>query len=292
MKRILKPFFLSFLTIVVTSLLLAGNRKIQSIRSATEYLHEHAPYNTKIKPISKIRKNKSTANQKNKKRKNSKKPTPEEIYENADYLVKIKTFAATRIPLINQVFYEYSGFGSGSIVKCAQYEYCILTAYHVVDSSSAIFYAEFKDGSPPQKLELIYGSTNYDSAILRFTDNRVKPNATANIDRSSALKTGTAISTMGSSLLGDFWFNANGHLYAEVGPADPVLQSILEGGGLNHPKLMFISAKIFPGYSGGPILNKNGKLVGISIGYVKIEEASVYLGSPIDEIKTEMKIIK
>lgn len=218
---------------------------------------------------------------------------PEKIYEDADYLVKIRIFKMITIPGTEQTIpRDTEGFGSGTVVKCEKYNYCVLTAFHVVDNSSMTYFAEPKDGSPAQMLELIHGTTHYDTALLRFADPDYVPKKTAVLGKSSALKAGAPIHAMGSNRYGDFWFSAGGHLYTPSKQANPVLRSILNGSGLLHPKLLLFNTPVFHGYSGGPLHNKYGEVIGVTVGYTALDEEPIYIGAPIDEIREIHKILK
>ncbi|GEM_PF-4574965 len=154
---------------------------------------------------------------------------PETIFEEAAYLVKIRIFKKIVIPGTEQVIYQDTrGFGSGFITDdkkiCKKSGYCVVTAFHVVDDSSMTYFAEAKDGSKAQALELTHSSTNYDFSVLRFIDIKHVPKKVAVIGRSSSLKPGARIYAMGSNLFGDFWFSPSGHLYASVKAANPALR--------------------------------------------------------------------
>lgn len=275
-------------------------KEVNKVEKGIDYVNAHS-LNSKV-PVTADLKDAVKSNPKPKKKKgNKKKKTyakrrvidPEKIFENAGYLVKIRIFKSVTIPITNQVIpIDTGGFGSGTIVKCKKYKYCVLTAFHVVDNSSMTYFAEPKDGSPAQMLELIHGTTHYDNALLRFADHNYVPKKVAKLGRSSILKAGAPIHAMGSNRYGDFWFSAGGHLYTTSKQANPGLRAVLNGSGLLHPKLLLFNTPIFHGYSGGPLHNKYGEVIGISIGYASLDAEPIYIGSPLDEIRKIQKIIK
>ncbi|GEM_PF-2939473 len=288
-----RAFLLLLLSTIAMGLFYKTHHFLKNVEIGVNYQNEYEL--NSVEPLKNSQKRKNP--EKIKKPELSKKlgshqMSPEQIYEEADYAVKIKIFEPVVVPLSRIEMLKYVGFGSGSNVKCEKYNFCVLTARHVVETPDATFYAEFKDGSPPQKLELISGTTTYDCAILKFSNPNFKPEKTATLGKSSDLKAGTEILAIGSSDFGDFWINT-GSLHVKAGPADPDFKAILENIKANRPSFLFISANIFQGFSGGPLINKNNEVIGISTNIISMEPNQVvYVGSPIDEIKSALKIIK
>jgi len=287
----LKILFRVSIYIFLFSLILATAYFLENAKTSIEYINQHTPtlnttssqsssQMTKTIPIRLVQKRSL----------NLTALTPEEIYQETGYVVKIKIFESVRIPLVGAVLFQYSGFGSGSVVRCKKFQYCILTANHVVDKNPAIFYAEFKNGSLPQKLELIKSTTTYDAAILRFSDSKFQPKKFAVIGNSALLQVGTPIISVGSNILGDFWSHTNGSLVTEIGPIHPNLGIKITDGVLAHPKLIITDTKVLKGYSGGPLLNKYGQLIGIAVGNISLDGDTLYVGTPINEIKTSWKL--
>ncbi len=287
-----RVFILIALSIIMLTNFSKGLHYLETIETGVNYQNEHAL----AKKYLKNSKNNKVYKRKTRLQKNnsSKQLTPEQIYEDADYVVKIKVFETVTTPFNDSVIPRYAGFGSGSIVKCEKYNFCVITAEHVIETPDAIFYAEFKDGSPPQKLKVISGNSKFDCAILKFSDPNFTPQTTATLGKSSKAEPGTMIVTIGSSAFGNFWINT-GSLYVKSGPADEFFKEILKsiGSKYDRPSYLFISTPVFPGYSGGPIINKNGEVIGISTNVITLEESqTIYVGSPIDEVKSVLKIIK
>ena len=272
-------------------------REVNQVEKDIDYINAHS-LNTKIRMTTEqaqpAKNPVKTAGLKKKCRPTTRRLVdPEKIYEDADYLVKIRIFKLITIPATHQVIpRDTNSFGSGTIVKCKKYKYCVLTAFHVVDESSMTYFAEPKDGSAAQMLELISGTTHYDTALLKFADYKYVPKKTARLGRSSIMKAGAPIHAMGSNRFGDFWYSVGGHLYTTSKKANPTLKAILAGSGLLHPKLLLFNTPIFHGYSGGPLHNKYGEVIGVSIGYTNLDEEPIYIGAPIDEIRKIQKMLK
>jgi S1-C subfamily serine protease len=218
---------------------------------------------------------------------------PEQIYEEADYVVKIEVWQFEKVPLLNRMQPRSSAFGSGIVVACGKHRFCVLTAGHVTNLFAPTFYAHFKDGTPPQKLELIGQSDQkYDTALLRFTDPNFQPKKAAILGQASKLKPGAKIMAIGSNTFGDFWFSADGYLYKEVGPPTSALRETIASVGLpDYPKVMLVKTEIFRGYSGGPLLNEEGEVVGIVTAYLTLDAIIINLGIPAEEIKEAMEKI-
>lgn len=208
--------------------------------------------------------------------------TPEQIYEEADYVVKIKVFLSTESKTGNYNSGRAFNFGSGSIISCEKYGYCIITAWHIIENSTNTFYATIKESTTTQKIELIDGSADFDIAFLKFADQKFKPKSVGKIGNSSKLKVGAKIMAIGSTAFGDFWFSGDGYLYTRIIYPPP---------GKPYPPAMLFSTNLFFGYSGGPLLNENGEIIGISQRIMLLDDRIIGIGIPIDPIMEKMKEI-
>lgn len=224
---------------------------------------------------------------------------PEQIYAQADYAIKLRIFKKITIPFSGQVVpFDTGSFGSGFITRdksiCKKYKRCVVTAFHVVNGNDAsmAYFAEFRDGSKAQMLELISGTAAYDAAVLRFVDGRYRPKKAARIGRSSELKPGSPIYAIGSNRFGDFWMSGDGRLYTKAGSAKYGLKKILEASGIYHPDILLFNTPIFHGFSGGPLINKYGEVIGITTAMTQLDMDAIYIGSPIDGIRKTLKKIK
>lgn len=213
--------------------------------------------------------------------------TPKQIYREANYAVKVDVWEFSKSTTSNIMVPDY-GWGSGSVIKCDKYTYCVLTANHVAETNQDTFFVHFKDGTPPQKIELIGGSDSYDFSILKFSDPNFKPNATAILGKSSSLEAGERIVAIGSGRFGDFWFSAEGYLYAPAGVPNPMLKQRLDEIDAHYPKVLEISTNLFAGYSGGPLINEKGEVIGIGVAGVGLDGKPIGIGIPIDEIMKEI----
>ncbi|MDE2001368.1 MAG: trypsin-like peptidase domain-containing protein [Patescibacteria group bacterium] len=179
-------------------------------------------------------------------------------------------------------------------MRCTKYRYCVLTAFHVVNDTSTVFLARTENESKEQELELINGSTTYDWAVLKFRNPRYHPRNTARIGRSSWMMRGSMVYTMGSCVYGNYWMNGPQVLHTDVKKPEGLLAGAMASINEFHPKVLLPATPIYGGYSGGPMLNERGEIVGINIAFSKIPERPevAFVGSPIDDIIKAAKIIK
>jgi len=216
------------------------------------------------------------------------KKTPEQIYQDADYVVKLvfKSPSSTS-------WEGRENWGSGFIIKLKKQGFYALTAGHNLAGLTAPFTisARFKDGTPPQKLEIAARSINYDAILLKFSDPKFKPKKIAKIGSSASLKPGSKTLAIGFSPIEDFCFSPNGFVYALAGPPSNVLKTWTKsrfGQEWNRywPTVILTDNSVFTGYSGAPLLNKKGEVVGMVVGYVGISHQTVMVSLPIDDLKS------
>lgn len=218
--------------------------------------------------------------------------SPKKIYANAGYVVGIRIFKSVIIPITQQVIpVDTGGFGSGTIMKCKKYKYCVLTAFHVVDNSSMTYFAQPKDGSPAQVLELIAGTTTNDSAVLRFVDTSYIPKSVAVLGNSDKLPAGARVCAIGSNGFADFWISV-GNTYSKVVSPSGEFKDDLKSHGTYHHRVIPVDAKIYHGYSGGPLLDEYGRIVGINVSVTMLDWHVIQISIPINEINKEFKILK
>ncbi len=205
--------------------------------------------------------------------------TPEQIYQEADYTVLISGQNGSTTLFL----------GSGVILNLPGRGLCVLTAKHVVTVAtsampSVTFLAYFKNSDTPQRLELIGQAQNYDAALFKFSDPKFQPPRPAVIGKAYDLQPGSKVMAIGSCRYGSFWFSADGYLTTYPGKPDPGLSAIWARWSLQWPTTLMMHLDVFLGFSGGPVLNQRGELVGIVVGVDQSELLTVGIALPIEDV--------
>lgn len=275
-----------------------AHREFIQLEKDINYVNDHS-LNSKPARISGLKdavKEKSAPLKKNpeKRQAMTKELSPKEIMASAGYLVKVRIFKPVVVPPTQQILYlDEHGFGSGTVVRCEKYKYCVLTAFHVGDDASMAYFAEAKDGSVAQKLELIGGTTTNDAELFRFTDTSYVPKSIATLGDSDPekLPAGSRVCAIGSDSFGDFWISVGYTYHSVLNPAGSFKEN-LKSNQLYHKYVIPTDAKLYRGYSGGPLVNEYGRIVGINVSVTELDWHVIHITIPINEIKKEFKILK
>ncbi len=223
------------------------------------------------------------------------KKTSEEIYQEASYAVEIFIGVEANHPMRINADGSATDFaiksGSGAVVKSVQSNFYILTAEHIIKLNPGekitSITARFKDGTPDQAMEIAGTAQKYDAALLKFKKSDFTPKACAKIGKSEFLNPGSALTGIGSCAGGEFWCSANNYLFAKPGDPGPMIRNLLKIP--KWPTMMLMNISMFHGYSGGPLLNSRGELVGIMVGMFNPEGQLIGVGLPIDDILKDFK---
>jgi S1-C subfamily serine protease len=154
------------------------------------------------------------------------------------------------------------GTGSGFIIDEAGH---VVTNNHVVSGGSA-FEVTFFDGTTATAT-LLGADPFQDVAVLQLEPGTVVP-GTVQWGDSDALTSGDLIVAIGTPY-GEY---ANTVTSGIVNGMDRGLDS---GSGYSLPNLVQHDADIYPGNSGGPLLNANGEVVGINVAKAYANEMGV-----------------
>ncbi len=148
---------------------------------------------------------------------------------------------------------EYAA-GSGFIVSTDGY---VVTNNHVVEGAAA-FQVRYADGTT-KDAELIGSDPFQDVAVLKIdlSDGSSVP-ATVAWGDSSTMRPGDEVVAIGTPY-GEFNNTVSDGM---IGAVDGDLNS---GGGYSLPNLIQHDAAIYPGNSGGPLLNMSGEVIGINV---------------------------
>ncbi len=148
---------------------------------------------------------------------------------------------------------EYAA-GSGFIVSVDGY---VVTNNHVVEGATA-FQVRYADGAI-MNAELIGGDPFQDVAVLKIdlSDGSSVP-GTVQWGDSTSMRPGDEVVAIGTPY-GEFNNTVSDGM---IGAVDGDLDS---GGGYSLPNLIQHDAAIYPGNSGGPLLNMDGEVIGINV---------------------------
>ncbi len=153
------------------------------------------------------------------------------------------------------------GSGSGFIIDTIGH---VVTNNHVVESGTA-FQVTYYDGSTDMAT-LVGADPFQDVAVLQITlDAGESVPATINFGDSDAIRAGEPVVAIGNPY-GEY---ANTITTGVINALDRGLDT---GGGYSLPNLIQHDAAIYPGNSGGPLVDANGEVVGINV-------AKAYTGS-------------
>ncbi len=163
-----------------------------------------------------------------------------------------------------QIDREFKATGSGVIVD-AGHRY-VLTTNHVIDHATAIEVTTADKRS--FRAEVIGQDTGGDLALLRLDGSQ--PLNALPIGDSSALEVGDFVVAIGNPFgLGQT---------ATLG----IVSAVGRGGlGLGNEKLIQTDASINPGNSGGPLIDLNGRLIGINSAIVASSGGNIGIGFAI-----------
>lgn len=185
--------------------------------------------------------------------------------------------------------------GSGVVISSSKYGFCVLTADHLLKSqyykSGLQLLVYFKGASVPQKVKVAKQAKNYDAVLLQFTDPNFKPVKTAVLGQSALLNAGSDIFGIGSCTAGVFLLTSgyvcikphkthwsNEDYFSYYGKRPPQIK---------WPTIILMDMTIISGFSGGPVYNKRGELVGITVGSFSDPAGIITASLPIDDLRKE-----
>lgn len=159
------------------------------------------------------------------------------VNENSDYQL-----------LENEGNYDYIGHGSGYLIPNSN---IIFTNKHVINDADLIK-VYFKNKDEEYTAKILMDDSDNDLAILRCPDLEITKGDIINLNVSINL----------GDNLGVFGFPDIENLGYNIKYTEGIINSTV---GYDKANWIQMSAEIFPGSSGGPVFNKGGDLVGISV---------------------------
>lgn len=180
------------------------------------------------------------------------------------------------LPVIREriITREQVGGGSGVVVTSDGY---ILTNKHVVSDKEAKYTAVFADGAKYPVAKIIR-STSMDVALLKIDRKNLRP---AVLGDSDAIKVGQSVVAIGNAM-------AEFQNSVSVGVVSGLNRSVVASGAGQEAEylkeLIQTDAAINPGNSGGPLLDLQGRVIGINVAVAEGSE-NIGFALPINQIK-------
>ncbi len=144
--------------------------------------------------------------------------------------------------------------GSGFLVRSDGY---LLTCAHVVSDPSATYQVVLADGST-HDAEVVYRDAQQDIAVMKIPGSNYP---TVELGDSAGLRVGQTVLGMGNAF-GQFSNFTSGGTVSSL--HEEIVPSNADTPGQHLQDLFQSSMQLYPGHSGGPTFDTNGKVVGIN----------------------------
>lgn len=164
--------------------------------------------------------------------------------------------SAPGVFMVDTQVYQYLGFGTGMVVSS---EGLAITNYHVVESSMSVNIT-MADTQQQYSATVLGRDAEKDIAVLKIDTNNPLPVASINAD---GVAQGDRVAGVGNA-------GGQGYLTSVVGEVGGLDETIhVEPQEPGSPGqwlsgLIMITSDIVPGYSGGPTVDANGQVIGVS----------------------------
>ncbi|TSC68272.1 MAG: peptidase S1 and S6, chymotrypsin/Hap [Parcubacteria group bacterium Gr01-1014_66] len=186
-----------------------------------------------------------------------------------------------RIPVYRQrgVEQQKVGAGTGFLVRADGY---ILTNRHVLSGDATARYSVLLSNGTQKQASVVYRDASHDIALLKI-DGAQYP--TLELGPSGQLKLGQAVVAIGNAL-GEY---NNSVSVGIISGLDRTIRASSAGGKTEELKgVIQTDAAINPGNSGGPLLDLNGRAVGINVATV-MGSSNISFSIPSDTVKMVLK---
>ena len=175
------------------------------------------------------------------------------------------------------------GGGTGFIVSS---DGMIVTNKHVVNDSQADYTVLMNNGEKEYPAKVLAIDPANDLAIIKIDQNNLP---TVTLGDSDKLDVGSSVITIGNAL-GEFRNTAS------MGIISGLRRSITASGGVDSgseqlTNIIQTDAAIYPGNSGGPLVNLNGDVVGVNVAMAQQAE-NIGFAIPINDVKKIINDVK
>jgi len=203
-------------------------------------------------------------------------PKLEIVYENPfgnDPFFKDFNF---RVPVYRQSGTEYQkvGAGTGFLIRSTGY---ILTNRHVVEDTSADYTVLLASGAQ-KAAQVVYRDPNSDIAIVKIDGTGYSSEELGN---SAILQLGQSVFAVGNAL-GEY---SNSVSVGIISGLNRTIQAASASGTETLSGVIQTDAAINPGNSGGPLVDLNGKVIGINVATV-VGSNNISFSIPINSVKS------
>lgn len=202
-------------------------------------------------------------------------PKLEVVYENPfgnDPLFKDFNF---QVPVYRQIGTEKQkvGAGTGFLIRSTGY---ILTNRHVIEDTAAEYTVLLANGSQKTS-QVVWRDPNNDIAILKISGSGY---ASEELGDSSSLQLGQTVFAVGNAL-GEY---SNSVSVGIISGLNRTIQAASQSGTETLSGVLQTDAAINPGNSGGPLVDLNGKVIGINVATV-VGSNNISFSIPINSVK-------
>ncbi|MFH1112172.1 MAG: trypsin-like peptidase domain-containing protein [Patescibacteria group bacterium] len=208
-------------------------------------------------------------------------PKLEVVYENPfgnDPFFKDFNF---RVPVYRQkgTQHEKVGAGTGFLINQTGY---IITNKHVVYDTAADYTVLLSDGSQ-KPAQVVYKDSVHDLAVIKIEGSNY---TTVELGNSESLKLGQTVFAVGNAL-GEY---NNSVSVGIISGLDRTIQASGASGVEQLSGVIQTDAAINPGNSGGPLLDLDGKAVGVNVATV-VGSNNISFSIPISTVKEIIKSV-
>ena len=182
-----------------------------------------------------------------------------------------------RVPVYQQkgTVKQQTGAGTGFLIRSSGY---ILTNRHVVEDTSAEYTVLLADGSQ-KTAEVVWRDPNQDIAIIKIPGSAY---ATEQLGDSASLQLGESVFAVGNAL-GQY---NNSVSVGIISGLNRTIQAQDQNGTIeNLTGVIQTDAAINPGNSGGPLVDLNGKVIGVNVATVTGSN-NISFSIPINIVKS------